>query len=333
MKELLQGFGNSALLRFLGLGKPSLDQDEKRLEERKNRIRECLEHCAVRYESVKILLDSSKFQDAFVLERMLLFDLMRLAALIYNLDEETPMADAVGFIKMLPNKKVSALSDDLLALNGAWNSTVEARLRRKLAHKTEKNLCRLFSELEKSHKQIIRKEMRTGLDDYKRKVKYRVATLCLILMAFFSLQWAITYWMKARKLKETEKNMIEIAKIAYEAKKANQKSLVQITGAACSLCFCKKKGNLKDLSDDDPCVQRWKTTISKICEANGSISNVPEAFFRDSWGSPYALDENEREFGKGDSRNDELFSAGPDGLLRTKDDITIKIQNAFFKDS
>lgn len=331
LKNLIKRFGNSAFFRFLGLYKPFLNQDEERLEERKNRIKRCLEHCTVRHESVKILLDFSKFEDAFVLERILLFDLLRLAALVYSLNEETPMADAVGFIKMLPNRKASALSNGLLAFNKAWDGTVEAHLKRKLAHKIEKNLSLLFCELEKSHKQIIRKEMWTGLDDYKKKLKYRVATLCLILLVFLFAQWGVSYWMKIRMLKETERNMIEIAKIAYETKKATQMSLVQITGTGCSMCLCQKK-SLKNLSDADPCVQRWKTTISKICQANEGRSDVPEAFLRDSWGSPYALDENEREFGNGDKRNDQLFSAGPDGLLRTGDDIMINIQNAFFKD-
>jgi len=41
---------------------------------------------------------------------------------------------------------------------------------------------------------------------------------------------------------------------------------------------------------------------------------------RDPWGSPYGLDENEREGGPTDCRLDTIRSAGPDGLLYTGDD-------------
>ena len=41
---------------------------------------------------------------------------------------------------------------------------------------------------------------------------------------------------------------------------------------------------------------------------------------RDPWGSPYTLDENEREGGPTDCRLDTIRSAGPDGIWGNSDD-------------
>jgi prepilin-type N-terminal cleavage/methylation domain-containing protein len=55
----------------------------------------------------------------------------------------------------------------------------------------------------------------------------------------------------------------------------------------------------------------------------------------DSWGTPYSLDENELEYdspigttgGTLDCRNDLAFSAGPDGIFYTSDDLYYSIMH------
>lgn len=53
--------------------------------------------------------------------------------------------------------------------------------------------------------------------------------------------------------------------------------------------------------------------MSRIETATGGIFKIT-SLNRDPWGSPYALDENERESSPTDCRYDTILSAGPNGL-------------------
>ena len=72
------------------------------------------------------------------------------------------------------------------------------------------------------------------------------------------------------------------------------------------------------------CFTDWLSAITLIESAtNGLASGASMQFIRDPWGSPYDLDENEREFGPGDCRLDTFRSFGPDGIRNTLDDVNL----------
>jgi prepilin-type N-terminal cleavage/methylation domain-containing protein len=123
---------------------------------------------------------------------------------------------------------------------------------------------------------------------------------------------------KARYAKsQTELN--QIIKAAVIAQGESGKRLQDITGSGCSDCVCRNK-DIRNIPESDSCYIQWVNALNTIQNATvGSISGIV-AMTRDPWGSPYGLDENEREGGPTDCRMDTIRSAGPDGILYTTDD-------------
>jgi len=124
-------------------------------------------------------------------------------------------------------------------------------------------------------------------------------------------------------------NMLEIAEIAYRAKKLRKKALIDITGNRCSDCDCRKLADLRVIEDKSPCVKKWYLAIENIYNTVKDDSGVPNRFLRDAWNSPYLLDENENEYADNPCKNDTLLSVGPDGKGGTDDDIEVQIENVF----
>lgn len=108
------------------------------------------------------------------------------------------------------------------------------------------------------------------------------------------------------RIAAAQSQMREIQKLVLLAQINENALLYQITGYACSECFCR---DTQILSSNSACVDRWRLSIDRIAAAAGYAS--PENFYTDPWGQPYLLDENEGEFS---SRciPDMLGSAGPD---------------------
>jgi hypothetical protein len=74
----------------------------------------------------------------------------------------------------------------------------------------------------------------------------------------------------------------------------------------------------------EECFTDWQTALIRIeAETNGAVANAVQRYLRDPWGSPYDLDENEREFGPTDCRLDTFRSFGPDGIRNTIDDVNL----------
>jgi prepilin-type N-terminal cleavage/methylation domain-containing protein len=86
------------------------------------------------------------------------------------------------------------------------------------------------------------------------------------------------------------------------------KTSYQITGNGCSSCgFYSTSAKVTDTSHATQLAalkQSWQRL---------GFSDSP----RDPWGTPYLIDENEREGGVADCRYDWLVSAGKDGILET----------------
>lgn len=106
--------------------------------------------------------------------------------------------------------------------------------------------------------------------------------------------------------------------------------LLAITGSTCSMCSCRAAAgpgiprDLQNIDQSTACFQNWKQAIDRMAAELDYIGD-PEVFYRDPWGSPYLLDENEGEFSTNLCRRDYLQSVGPDGVSYTSDDYIIPI--------
>ena len=111
----------------------------------------------------------------------------------------------------------------------------------------------------------------------------------------------------------------QFIKTAIIAQGESAKRLQDITGSGCSRCVCGSR-DLRNIPTSDSCYINWVNALTAIQNAtDGTVSGI-DRMTRDPWGSPYGLDENEREFGSTDCRLDTVYSAGPDGILYTGDD-------------
>jgi prepilin-type N-terminal cleavage/methylation domain-containing protein len=104
-------------------------------------------------------------------------------------------------------------------------------------------------------------------------------------------------------------------------------------------CVSYTAGPVRQLKNSTgPCYNDWVIAVNAIVSAaSTSLPVKASAFYRDPWGSPYYLDENEASYG--DCRIfDALVSPGPDGLLNdpvnasypaTTDDIKYQITPSY----
>ncbi len=107
---------------------------------------------------------------------------------------------------------------------------------------------------------------------------------------------------------------------AQVAQGEKNKTLLGITGSGCSDCGCRGR-DIRNIPTSDACYVQWTNVLSAIQTATNGLVVGLTNMTRDPWGSPYGLDENEREGGPTDCRNDTIRSAGPDGILGTGDDV------------
>ncbi|HAT68259.1 MAG: hypothetical protein A2481_03760 [Candidatus Yonathbacteria bacterium RIFOXYC2_FULL_47_9] len=86
--------------------------------------------------------------------------------------------------------------------------------------------------------------------------------------------------------------------------------------------------NLRNISAAHQCYLNWIDVLEQTQTATGGTVKGLENMQRDPWGSPYLFDPNEGEpapptYPDPCDRRDAIFSAGPDGLIYTADDIYI----------
>lgn len=103
-------------------------------------------------------------------------------------------------------------------------------------------------------------------------------------------------------------------------------TLLQITGNAWTRSPCRNR-DLRNIPDTDACYVGWIRSRDRVDVAAGPTVDL-STMGRDSWGSPYLLDENEREFGSTDCRLDAITIAGADGVWISSDDYTLEIPPA-----
>lgn len=130
----------------------------------------------------------------------------------------------------------------------------------------------------------------------------------LASMVFVGLKGAL----ERAKKERTNQELNQIMKAIIVARFREDKVLLQITGSGCSDCACRTGEDLSTISDTHSCIINWQNAFNRI-----GINPI-----RDSWGSPYLIDENETE---GYCRKDTLKSAGPNKIAWDGDDFGIEI--------
>jgi prepilin-type N-terminal cleavage/methylation domain-containing protein len=118
------------------------------------------------------------------------------------------------------------------------------------------------------------------------------------------------------KIGRAEGELAQIKSVIRTTSFTQDKALKDITGSGCSDCACRTVTDLSILPDTHQCIINWNNVIDKL--------NLPTGF-RDPWGSPYLLDENELEYVADPCRMDGLRSAGLDKKLGTADDIRVVV--------
>ena len=94
------------------------------------------------------------------------------------------------------------------------------------------------------------------------------------------------------RLAKVQTDFKQIERLILEAQLNTNEYLKDITNSGCSYCACSAtSGGLDSLS----CSGRWEASIDAIVLAAGEDVSVAERFYRDPWGYPYLLDENEGE--------------------------------------
>jgi prepilin-type N-terminal cleavage/methylation domain-containing protein len=128
------------------------------------------------------------------------------------------------------------------------------------------------------------------------------------------------------RITKAKADLAQFAKLISVAQTQSGKTLLNITGSGCSDCACRTGNSLQNLSSGDQCFINWKNALTNINNnASGTMSVANTVNARDPWNSPYLIDENEREGGAADCRQDMFCSPGPDGIdnVGTGDDICI----------
>lgn len=118
-------------------------------------------------------------------------------------------------------------------------------------------------------------------------------------------------------------NVAHLAKILQIAQIKTHAPLPDITQNSCSECPCREIGNLQEIAEKNPCRVNWRNALIGMWRAASGQEPfnskgrllLEDRVLQDPWGAPYCLDENART----------IRSAGPDGLLHTKDDIAVTI--------
>lgn len=122
------------------------------------------------------------------------------------------------------------------------------------------------------------------------------------------------------KISESKSEIKELHIFLQEARSVTGFTLKQLANSGCSDCAC-RSGDMRNTTGD--CFTNWRDTLYAIqagTENDLIVSNI-DGLLRDPWGSPYCLDENERDWSFDDCRNDTLRSVGPDGIYDTSDDV------------
>ncbi|MCW1892309.1 MAG: type II secretion system GspH family protein [Candidatus Uhrbacteria bacterium] len=132
----------------------------------------------------------------------------------------------------------------------------------------------------------------------------------------------LQYTRERARIAQARNSLKLLEKLYMAAQQEQSAPIVNITLNGCTDCSCRTSTDMRNTTG--PCYTDWETSLNRVkAAASGAITAAPEVFLRDPWGSPYSLDENEREFSPADCRPDTFRSLGPDGIYNTVDDINL----------
>ena len=143
-----------------------------------------------------------------------------------------------------------------------------------------------------------------------------IGVLSSVILASLSLARQRSQYSAARQ------EMASFTKAVVIAQGEADKQLRLITGAGCSRCQCTAGTDLRGVGGT--CYAAWVNVLTKVQAATGGIVQNLN-MFRDPWGSPYLLDENEGEQVGNPCVADQLTTYGPDGMSGGGDDITMNL--------
>ena len=115
-----------------------------------------------------------------------------------------------------------------------------------------------------------------------------------------------------------EVEISEFIKMAIIAQGETGKTIIEITGSGCSQCVCRTGLDLR--GDTGDCYNNWTSALTLIQNATNNTVSGLDRMTRDPWGSPYQLDQNEREGSPDNCTRDSIGTVGPDGIWNTSDD-------------
>jgi len=125
------------------------------------------------------------------------------------------------------------------------------------------------------------------------------------------------------RITKAKDDMDQLLKAMQLAQLETGKELRLVTGSNCSDCNCRNR-DIRNVPTTDSCYISWANVVTRVKSAikDSGVSDF-SAPMRDPWGSPYCLDENERENSPTNCTPDSFRSAGPDGLRGNSDDISL----------
>ena len=116
------------------------------------------------------------------------------------------------------------------------------------------------------------------------------------------------------KYAKAKVELTQFVKMAIIAQGESGKTLIGMTGSGCSNCVCYNR-DLRNVPESDQCYINWKNALTAIQNATNGTMSGADQMLRDPWGSPYTLDENEREGSPNNCSLDVIYSPGPNGLV------------------
>jgi len=156
----------------------------------------------------------------------------------------------------------------------------------------------------------------------KRRAFTLVELLVVIAIVGLLSTVAVVNLQTTRSNAKITKARADLKQLATTIDLARQNSntyLMAITGSNCTYCSYCGSGDLRNIVEASVCAQGMITTINIINAAAGKPA-ITKAW-RDPWGSPYQIDENEAET----TGPDNIWSVGPNGSRGDSDDIMLDI--------
>lgn len=162
----------------VSFSKPAADETISAIIQRKANLKQDLEACYSRLESIELCNSSSKSADAIILSSYLLQDALSVVLKYYNKDKSTAISDSV---KKIEDLEIAALFEKhMLIENGSHKDESEK------AEKLENSLSEIVYKIEKFIFKKHGNEFENPIDDFKKRLTIQVAFLVIVLGVVFN---------------------------------------------------------------------------------------------------------------------------------------------------